>query len=100
MNILDWTSAYGFALSAELLAAIDIPVLVAWGGASHRAMRRLNALLGAHIPDARLAEIDGAAHFMIATHANQVASLIARRVAEVEAGNEPGESLPIATSCP
>lgn len=85
VNILDWASAYGFALSPEALALIDIPVLVAWGGASHPSMRRLTALLGEHIRGAAAAEIEGAAHFMIATHANQVAGLLARHIDRAEA---------------
>ena len=32
VNILDWASAYGFALSAESLAAVQIPALVIRGG--------------------------------------------------------------------
>lgn len=88
VNMLDWASAYGFPLSPYALAAIDIPVLVAWGGSSHPAMRRLNALLGEHIRGATVAELDGAAHFMIATHANQVAGLVARHVAQAEARSE------------
>ena len=31
VNILDWASAYGFALSAESLAAVQIPALVILG---------------------------------------------------------------------
>jgi pimeloyl-ACP methyl ester carboxylesterase len=85
VNLLDWASAYGFPLSPSALAGLDIPVLVAWGGASHPAMRRLNALLGECIRAAAVAELDGAAHFMIATHANQVAGLIARHVIQAEA---------------
>jgi hypothetical protein len=37
VNILDWASAYSFALSAASLAAVDIPTLVIRGGASHPA---------------------------------------------------------------
>jgi hypothetical protein len=32
VNILDWASAYGFALSAASLAAVQIPALVIRGG--------------------------------------------------------------------
>jgi hypothetical protein len=43
--------------------------------------------LGQFIPGARVATIDGAAHFMIATHASQLADLIARHVRRgIEAG--------------
>ena len=80
VNILDWASAYGFPLSAALLASIDLPVFVFWGGASHPAVQRANALLGGCVKGAALATIDGAAHFMIATHANEAAHLISEHV--------------------
>jgi pimeloyl-ACP methyl ester carboxylesterase len=80
VNILDWASAYGFPLSAASLAAINIPVLIVRGGASHPAIQRANGLLGEYLNAAELATIDGAAHFMIATHANEVAKLISRHV--------------------
>jgi pimeloyl-ACP methyl ester carboxylesterase len=59
-----------------LLAAIALPVCVIRGGASHPAVQRANALLGDCL-NGTLATIDGAAHFMIATHADAVARLIA-----------------------
>lgn len=80
VNILDWASAYGFALSAASLAAVRVPILVCRGGESHMAVQQANALLSESIPLAALATIDGAAHFMIATHAEEVSSLIARHV--------------------
>ena len=89
VNMLDWAGAYGFAPSAKALAGIEIPVLVAWGGLSHPAMRRIGTLLGEYIGGATVAEIDGAAHFMIATHASQTADLLARHVAGAEATTGP-----------
>jgi pimeloyl-ACP methyl ester carboxylesterase len=91
VNILDWASAYAFPLSAAALEAIDLPALVAWGGASHPAARRANALLGQSIPRAFTATIDGAAHFMISTHPGEVARLIADHIARAdrEAGSCP-----------
>jgi len=85
VNILDWASAYGFPLSATALAAIEIPVLVLHGGLSHPAVQRANALISEYVNDARLAIIEGAAHFMIATHANDVAHRIAAHVHGAEA---------------
>jgi pimeloyl-ACP methyl ester carboxylesterase len=79
-NILDWASAYNFQLSAATLEAIRTPLLVLRGGASHPAVQRANALIGESISGATVATIDGAAHFMIATHADEVAQLIARHV--------------------
>jgi pimeloyl-ACP methyl ester carboxylesterase len=80
VNILDWASAYGFRLSADSISTIEIPTLVTTGRASHASMHAVNALLTECISGASLAVIPGATHFMIATHANEVASLIAERV--------------------
>jgi pimeloyl-ACP methyl ester carboxylesterase len=80
VNILDWASAYDFPLSATALAAVEVPTLVLHGGASHPAVQRANALLSECLGRAALAIVDGAAHFMIATHADEVARLIAKHV--------------------
>jgi pimeloyl-ACP methyl ester carboxylesterase len=88
VNILDWASAYGFALSAEELGAVGVPALVIRGGASHPAVQRANGLLGECLRGAALATIEGAAHFMIATHADEVGDLIARHVGRAEAESE------------
>ena len=84
VNIVDWASAYGFPLSAASLAAIRMPVLVARGSASHPAMQCANAILSECIDQAALVTIDGAAHFMIATHVTEVAHLIAQHVLRAE----------------
>ena len=84
VNLLDWTSAYGFDLTAALLRTLGIPTLVLWGEVSHPAMQRINQLLGRCIPNAKTAIVPGAAHFMISTHAGEVAGLIARHVSAVE----------------
>lgn len=86
VNILDWASAFDFRLSPAVLAAVDVPVFVCRGGASHPAVQRANALLGDCISGADLATIDGAAHFMVATHADELAQLIAEHVHRVEIG--------------
>jgi pimeloyl-ACP methyl ester carboxylesterase len=86
VNILDWASAYDFALPRKLLAAVQIPTLVLRGGTSHPAVQRANALLSECMSRAALATIETAAHFMIATHANEVGCLIAQHVHSAEAG--------------
>jgi pimeloyl-ACP methyl ester carboxylesterase len=85
VNMLDWAGAYGFTLSAAALASIDIPALVLWGELSHPAVQRANALLAACIIGAVSIEIKAAAHFMIATHANNVSRLIAEHVIGAQA---------------
>src|SRR5262245_26536865 len=85
VNILDWATGYGFAPSADSLASIGIPARVIWGGASHPAVQRANALLGDSMGRAASVTIGTAAHFMIATHPNEVARLVAGHVDRVEA---------------
>ncbi len=85
VNILDWASAYGFPLSPTALAALEMPVLIARGDASPPAVQRANGLLAECIDGAALATIEGAAHFMIATHASEVAALIAQHVLSAQA---------------
>jgi pimeloyl-ACP methyl ester carboxylesterase len=84
VNILDWQSAYGFELTADALATIEVPSLVLWGGASHPAVRRANELLGGCLKNSSTVELAGAAHFMIATHANELAGLIGEHLDRVE----------------
>jgi pimeloyl-ACP methyl ester carboxylesterase len=83
VNILDWATAFGSPLSAATLASVRIPSLVCWGGASHPAVQRANARLSESLK-ADSATIDGAAHFMIATHAADVASYVAQHVHRAE----------------
>jgi pimeloyl-ACP methyl ester carboxylesterase len=78
-NILDWASAYGHRLTRTSLARIDIPTLVLWGENSHPAVRRTNQLL-AQCTKASAVAVGGAAHFMIATHADEVARVLTRHV--------------------
>jgi pimeloyl-ACP methyl ester carboxylesterase len=76
VNILDWASAFAFPLSPGHLARVDTPALVVRGGTSHPAVQRANELLSRHMPAASLLTLAGAAHFMIATHADAVAQAI------------------------
>ena len=85
VNIRDWASAYGFPLSAAALSGIEIPLLVIRGGNSSAAMQRASAVLHERARGSALATIDRATHFMIATHAGEVAGLIARHVDRAEA---------------
>jgi pimeloyl-ACP methyl ester carboxylesterase len=71
VNIRDWASAYGFVLAPRLLHRLDLPVRVVCGADSHPAVKRANQLLNLHLPEASWISIPGAAHFMIATHANR-----------------------------
>lgn len=81
VNLIDWESAYGFGLGDRLSALSNLPVCIAVGARSHSAVKRANALIAERIPGASFQAIDGAAHFMTATHPAEVATLIKRQVA-------------------
>ena len=79
VNILDWASGYGFPLNPAALAAIDLPTLVLCGGQSHPAMQCVNAALAWSL-QGTFETVDSAAHFMISTHASEVAGRIADNI--------------------
>lgn len=80
VNLLDWSTAHGFAVSWDDLAGIDMPTLLLCGGDSPAAMQRIIERLGARIPGAEADAVGEAAHFMIATHAVEVAARLRRHV--------------------
>jgi len=85
VNLLDWICGYSFHLTPACLAKVEVPTLVMCGEASHPAMKRATALLSQCLAKGCLATIEGAAHFMIATHATAVADEIERHVAQSDA---------------
>jgi pimeloyl-ACP methyl ester carboxylesterase len=89
VKILDWASAYGFPLTPAALAAVDLPTLVLCGGRSHAAMQCLNAGLAWSLRGA-FETVESAAHFMIATHANEIARRIAEHVRQAEVRDRRG----------
>jgi pimeloyl-ACP methyl ester carboxylesterase len=81
VNLLDWASVFGFRVAPADLSSLDLPVLVVRGGNSHPAVQRANELVSAQVDGASLVTVPGAAHFLISTHAQEVARAIARHVA-------------------
>jgi pimeloyl-ACP methyl ester carboxylesterase len=79
VNVLDWASADAFPLALASLLQIDIPTLVVWGEKSHSAMKRANQLLAQRL-NASSVSMPGASHFMISTHPDQLAHLLAQHV--------------------
>jgi pimeloyl-ACP methyl ester carboxylesterase len=79
-NLMDWSCAYGFDLTPARLARVSVPTLIAYGETSHPAPKRANELLGRRIPGSSITTIPDAAHFMIATHASDVARLVAAHI--------------------
>jgi pimeloyl-ACP methyl ester carboxylesterase len=80
VNILDWACGYSFPESVAQLAEVDVPTLGLFGGSSPPAVQRANGLLADRLPRSDRLMVAGAAHFMIATHAAEVAEAVARHV--------------------
>jgi len=80
VNLIDWKTAQGFALTQNDLAALALPTLLLCGRNSPAPMQRIVARLQASIPEAEADFIDDAAHFMIATHAAKVAERVRRHI--------------------
>jgi pimeloyl-ACP methyl ester carboxylesterase len=76
VNLLDWSSVYGFALTPSLLKTVATPTLVVRGENSHPAVKRANELLAESIDEATLVTVNGSAHFLIATHARELAACV------------------------
>ena len=83
VNLLDWVTAYDHVLSAKALQTLRLPTLVVYGQLSPPAMQIGGAAL-ARCLDAPMEIVDGAAHFMIATHAADVARRVAAHIRGVE----------------
>jgi len=99
VNLLDWETAYGFALSSETLAKVSVPALVIRGGESHPAVQRGNELLARNLARGSLSTLADAAHFMITTHPRRVAEMIAGHVAGASEDNA-NELPPVARDVP
>jgi pimeloyl-ACP methyl ester carboxylesterase len=83
VNLLDWITAYDFGLTVEALRKVRLPTLVLYGQLSPPAMQRGGAALARGL-DTPMEIVPGAAHFMIATHAAEVAGRIAAHVRHAE----------------
>jgi pimeloyl-ACP methyl ester carboxylesterase len=84
VNMLDWAGAYRFQPARASLAAIGVPTLVIWGENSHPAARRANQLV-AQCTGASVVMLRGASHFMITTHAPEVAHALTQHVTTLAA---------------
>lgn len=80
-NVLDWATAYGFAMPIGDYARIAAPTLLVRGASTHPAMHRIQAVIAATVPSARLVDIPGGRHFLPATHPAELARLITDHVA-------------------
>jgi pimeloyl-ACP methyl ester carboxylesterase len=82
-NLLDWVTAYQLSWERDALRALGVPVLVLYGQQSPPAMQRGGAVLAEYL-GVPLESVAGASHFMIVTHAAEVAHRIAGHVWRAE----------------
>lgn len=85
-NVLDWLVAYADAPDAAAFARVAVPTQVLRGALGHAAVQRGNELISQWLPNASLLTVPGASHFMISTHAGEVARLIESHIATVSKG--------------
>ena len=83
-NLLDWSSAWSFDVPLAVYAGITAPSLLVRGERSHPVVQRVAEVLNDVISRSSLVTVPGASHFMIATHASDVARLIGEHVTTVE----------------
>lgn len=83
-NILDWPSVFAFDQPISAYGDIAIPSLAICGQDGHPAVKRIAEILCDVMPMASLKTVPSASHFMISTHATQVAEMIAAHVTKAE----------------
>jgi pimeloyl-ACP methyl ester carboxylesterase len=85
-NVLDWLTAYSDRCDAASFARITAPTQVLRGGLGHPAVQRSNELISQWLPVGSLLTVPEASHFMIATHAQEVARRVEVHVDAVSRG--------------
>ena len=99
-NVLDWISGMGFDPELAAYASITVPSLVIRGECGHPAVRRTAEILGGAIPNSALVTVSSASHFVIATHASEVARLIGAHVSRLEMLSQSGAHIDRGTRVP
>jgi pimeloyl-ACP methyl ester carboxylesterase len=82
-NVLDWRTDFGFDVTHEDCARLDVPVLLVRGGLANAAMVAMTDVLAASLRQASPAVVSGASHFLISTHAASCAELLGGFLARV-----------------
>ena len=77
LNIRDWHAGWGFKPSLVEYRTLDVPTLIISGKLTHWVASKIAKGLASLIPNNRHVEIGGGSHFVISTHPDQVATLIA-----------------------
>ncbi|MGE0153087.1 MAG: alpha/beta fold hydrolase [Reyranellaceae bacterium] len=80
VNVRDVEATFREQHTRERLAALAMPVVVAYGTRSPAVARLVAQRLAATVQNGMAVPLEGADHGMLATHASQVAALIANRL--------------------
>jgi lipase len=75
-NVLDWRTAFSFHATGQDYARLAMPTLIVRGELANPAMIAITDVLSASLPRGRTAVVEGASHFLIATHADACAELL------------------------
>lgn len=81
VNLRDVAATFREHHARERLAALAMPLTVAWGEKSPTVARLIAERLAATVPQGRAVRLEGADHGMLASHAPKVAALIAQTAA-------------------
>jgi len=76
-NVLDWHTDFGYDFSGAELARLGLPVLLVRGAQANPAMVAMTQVLATHLPQVQPAVVAGASHFLISTHPQDCAALLA-----------------------
>ena len=76
-NAIDVRSGFSDSVTVEQLAALDQPVMVAYGDKSPEVVPAISRAVVKLLPNARMEAIAGANHAMLDFHSEAVARLIA-----------------------
>lgn len=87
-NILDWSSVFAFEPPVTAYEGITLPSLAICGQDGHPAVKRIAEILAVILPRASLMTVPAASHFMISTHASEVAEMISTHVAKADLQGE------------
>lgn len=82
-NVLDWRSAFAFHAGKQDYAKLEIPVLLVRGSEACPAMVHITDALEEALPRVQPAVVAGANHFLITSHAEDCARLLAAFLEEV-----------------
>lgn len=83
-NVLDWRTAYTLEAKMADYATLGMPVLLVRGGLANPAMVEITQTLSDSLPNVRTEVVDDASHFLITTHVDDCARLLADFLATVE----------------